>query len=89
MGNVIEFNSKNEKHMTGEAFCACCKHEWIAVAPVGTTMLECPGCKTANGLFKYPTIPMVDRWQCNCGNDLFYITETGTQCYRCGQEQTF
>jgi hypothetical protein len=91
MDNVVPFNSpKSEKHMTGDAFCICCKHTWVAVAVIGTEWLECPNCETTKGRFNFPVVAKeVAHWNCACGNDLFHITEEYLYCPNCGQEQNF
>lgn len=43
-----------EPHWTGTAHCLGCKHEWQAVAPLGTMWLECPKCNLPKGCPKYP-----------------------------------
>ena len=66
-----------------------CRHEWQAVAPVGTTWLECPACTLLTGRFVGPVHKEGLYWMCNCGNDLFYVTTTGGYCGVCGIETTF
>lgn len=81
--NVIKVNFTDM--LTGEAKCTGCGTEWEAKAPVGTAELECPECHTMLGVFVWPTAPRSeDVWTCNCGGQLFYIIETGSQCYKCG-----
>lgn len=41
----------NTPHKTGPATCSYCKYTWIAVAPVGTDVLECPKCRITSGFF--------------------------------------
>jgi len=96
VADIIEFKrpEKADPHGTGEAFCFQCKHTWVAVAPVGSTQLECPECHTMKGLWKFPFEPSVEgreggRWQCNCGNQLFYLTPKGYMCPNCGILQTY
>lgn len=93
MSNVIELlKTKKEEdleHITGEAECIACKHRWVAVAPTGIDILECPACSLMKGYFKYP----IDRkeeliWECSCGNTLFRIVPDGTYCPNCGNWQT-
>lgn len=83
---IIEFKApdQHDPHLSGEAICTACKHEWMVVAPVGTTEHECPSCGTFSGLLKYPVMPST-RWQCNCGNELFFIMPDGCMCRACGQ----
>lgn len=73
MSNVVQF-SKPEKdpHGVGNAICIGCKHEWIAVAPVGMTRFECPECHTIKGTWKFEFAPAVGALMriCSCGNDL-------------------
>ncbi len=98
MGDVINFARKpadepepETPHGAGEAFCFQCKYEWTAVAPVGTTQLQCPECLTYKGLMKFPYAPPADklRRQCNCGNQLFYLTLEGHMCCNCGVYQSY
>lgn len=97
MSNVIPFGrpatneEKDEAHATGEAFCLGCNHTWIAVAPLGTTQLECPSCKALKGHWKFEHYPSVGQLvlQCNCGNQLFYLTKEGHMCANCGIYQTY
>lgn len=73
----------------GEAFCIQCKHEWVAQARTGKTDLECPGCNTFKGLFKFEFVPSEDVWHCGCGNALFYHTTEGHMCANCGIYQRY
>lgn len=78
--------------LSGEAFCSRCKHEWAAVAPVGTLELQCPACETFFGLFRNPVDPGEDvlRWACGaCDGQLFYVTQAGFFCQACGKTQVF
>ncbi|WP_051261709.1 helix-turn-helix domain-containing protein [Desulfovibrio inopinatus] len=88
--NVINFptSPKHSPHVSGEAVCLNCKHEWISIAPVGTTWLECPNCGLHKGAGKYPVIPQ-EYWQCTCGMELFYITPKGAMCPQCGKMQAW
>lgn len=88
--NVIQFEKK-DPHASGEAFCFQCRKEWIAVAPVGTVQLECPECHTMKGLFKFPFNVKVGQLvrECNCGNQLFYLTPEGHLCANCGIYQRY
>ena len=81
---------KREAHLSGNARCLSCNHEWIAAAPVGTTWLECPGCSLFMGRY-VEHIQEQDcmHWHCLCGCDLFYVTEDGCYCPVCGTEQNF
>ncbi len=91
MNNVVPFNApKSEKHMSGPAFCAACKHRWTAVAIIGSIWLQCPNCETEKGRFEWPVLAKeVSHFECNCGNDLFHITEEYVYCPNCGQEHIF
>jgi hypothetical protein len=55
MGSVVEFKQREEPHQSGEAVCISCRHKWVAVAPVGTWLLECPQCTAVKGVFRWPT----------------------------------
>lgn len=89
--SVIAFPSKTEPHQVGSAFCIACDHEWEAVAPVGIEVLECPSCRCVKGRFKFECAPAVGLQvrQCNCGNQLFYLTPQGHMCPRCGTYQSY
>jgi hypothetical protein len=93
MSNVIQLFKQEQElpHGTGEAFCYQCKHEWIAVAPVGTVQLECPNCLTMKGLFKFGFNVSDGELvrECNCGNQLFYLTPDGHLCANCGTYQEY
>lgn len=78
----------SDPHGSGKAYCLCCKHEWIAVAPIGVTRFECPHCHSEKGIWKYEFIPETMR-QCKCGNQLFYITPQGHMCPNCGIFQEY
>jgi len=88
---VVELFPKREQHAHGNAFCLQCSHEWVAVAPTGTVQLECPECKTMKGLFKFPFAPATGELvrECNCGNQLFYLTPEGHLCTNCGIYQRY
>lgn len=88
MADVLPFakpiEDKQEPHLSGEAFCGGCSHKWVAVAPVGTTHLDCPACGRLWGAFKNVVEPEV-AWTCiNCGEQLFFLTQSGAMCRRCG-----
>lgn len=84
MDNVIGINSK-KPHREGLTKCLSCKHEWVAVAPVGTKWLDCPACSKQFG----HAVGLVAReglhWQCKCGCQLFCINTTGPYCIECGE----
>jgi len=37
-------SDKQDSYFVHEAVCFYCTKKWVAVAPVGTTELECPQC---------------------------------------------
>ena len=94
MAEVVEFKSKaqieedNIPHLSGTAVCMQCKEEWVAVVPAGTVWLECPKCGSMKGLMKY-SCERKDtmHWTCQCGSQLFHITQEGTYCPNCGTWQ--
>jgi phage FluMu protein Com len=90
---LLRFEKKppDTQNGTGEAFCLNCLHEWVAVAPTGTIELECPKCKTMKGLYKFPFHPPEGTYmrECNCGNQLFYLTTEGHMCANCGVYQCY
>lgn len=93
MTKVADFAAEREArtpHMEGEAVCLACRNAWQAVAPVGTTELECPECRLPRGVWHHGLAPEDDTliWMCNnCGGDLFYLGEVRTMCATCGLPQ--
>ena len=89
--NVIAFKQREEPRMHGKARCIQCNHVWQGVAHVGTVFLECPICKTMKGVFVGVCEPEdgVKIRECNCGNQLFYLTIEGHMCANCGQYQFY
>ena len=88
---VLTSKPREEPHMSGKAHCIQCDHVWGAVAPVGTVFLECPECKTQKGRFVGHCAPDdgVEFRECNCGNQLFYLTREGHMCANCGTYQFY
>lgn len=88
MGKVIDLNQYKEDNtecITGTAMCVQCRHQWEAVQPVdGEKWLECPSCKLMRGHFYYHvSAPGGEVYECQCGNQLFIVTPTGTWCPNC------
>ena len=82
MTNVISLDS-HRPHLSGQALCLQCDNTWAAVTPIGTYEFQCPKCRTLKGVFIGPTAPG-EAWECQCGNQHFYITRNGGLCARCG-----
>lgn len=79
---------KHDPHTSGQARCLGCKHEWVAVAPVGTYWLQCPHCSRNLGKYIFAfNFPDDLHWTCKCGNDLFYAMNDGYYCPNCGEIQ--
>jgi len=74
-------------HYSGRARCLACKHEWVAVAPIGTDWLECPACSLERGRAIFPFLRAAPHWTCLCGCDLFHIMPAGIYCPNCGRWQ--
>lgn len=91
MSTIVELRPRHDPHGAGDAFCLQCNHQWVAVAPTGTVQLECPECHTMKGLFKFPFAPSEGQLvrECNCGNQLFYMTPEGHMCANCGTYQGY
>ncbi len=92
MTDIVNINDhRTNPHMTGEARCVGCGHAWEAIAPIGTTELECPECGCIKGLFQHACRP--DRgecFMCSCGCFDFMMRtnvekETYAMCINCGQ----
>lgn len=97
MTNLINLSDHRSHQLkTGIARCLVCGHEWDATQKVlefaeMPDTLECPKCGSFRGFFKYPSAPKEGSqvWVCNCGCDLFYITEDGMMCRNCGRKAVF
>ena len=89
MSNVIELKrpEQQEQWLNGTGYCMECKHEWVAVAPVGVNVFTGPACGTEKGTWMGVVEPPAERWECNCGGQLFFVTLTGFDCARCGTTQ--
>ena len=91
MGRVFELKPKEDPHIAGNAVCLNCQRSWVAVAPVGSTSLECPDCGTMKGVFVNPVEDVgagVEHWRCGCGNYYLLMTRTRVYCPNCGETQT-
>ena len=84
MSDIINLN-EHRPHLTGDAICVACKHKWIAFASIGEWWFECPICGTDNGLWVTPVDPPCERYECECGSQLFYIVHDGPWCRQCGR----
>ena len=86
--DMAEVREERSPHARGTAQCLDCKHQWEAVAPLGTYWLQCPGCGLIRGKYLY-TFDFVDQlhWVCACGNDLFYMLNDACYCPNCGTAQ--
>lgn len=82
MGDIVSLDDQRP-HIGGPAKCLCCGHEWHAVAMSGTLNIECPECHTLKGVFSAVVSPET-RWECKCGNDLFFIDTHDMMCANCG-----
>ena len=89
--SLAAFKEARTQHGQGEAFCLSCDHVWQAVAPTGAGRLECPACRRQTGLWKFEFAPPPGQMvrQCNCGNQLFYLTPEGHLCASCGIYQRY
>jgi Zn finger protein HypA/HybF involved in hydrogenase expression len=89
MSEIIDFAKaklERDPHTSGEAICLHCRHTWQAVAPVAVFDLECPECRTMQGVWNYHLMPANgDVFVCNCGNNLFILQSNGRKmCPACG-----
>jgi hypothetical protein len=70
--------------VTGDATCLHCNKTWTAVAPLGTTALECPNCQLMRGAWLNHTFPDIPVLTCHCGNSFMFILDNGrSMCARC------
>lgn len=86
---------ERQPHWSGPCVCLGCRHEWEAIAPVGSHVgLECPACELPKGVVKYPFGPIEGDYAlvCDCGCEAltaykraghFYV-----KCMACGDDLT-
>lgn len=87
--DLKQYREENSPHLSGAAHCLNCQHDFQAVAPVGTTWLDCPACKLKRARYLERVQNNCQHWTCKCGCDLFYITPTNYYCPNCGTSQDF
>ncbi len=71
-------------HKSGPVRCLGCKHEWVAVSPIGTITFECPQCRLMKGVSIGVMSTQFAQWQCCCGEYTFFIDAKGPYCAHCG-----
>lgn len=77
-------------HLSGEIKCIICGHQWVGVCMVdqdgNVPCFECPKCGLHQGFFTYPILPNDCEviYRCDCSGELFYISDRGARCIRCG-----
>jgi hypothetical protein len=98
MGEVVSLQQHREEtlpHGSGEVLCPSCKHEWVAVAPVGEVFFTCPACSSHTARWKRPFASAVGElfYSCtHCSSEHFYfVLKKGgvqTKCSGCGCDHT-
>lgn len=100
MSEVVEFKKPgrrkkpDQEWASDEAICVGCRHRWVAVSPIGTRWLECPGCGAMKGVYYKPfgATEGDNVYTCDCGSEamtayrsrgLFYF-----RCMSCGIDHT-
>lgn len=92
--SLAKFKEENSPHWAGAAKCVSCKHEWVAVAPLGTEWIECPECGLERGhaYHAFGAEAGDSLFQCNCGCEaLTAYYRAGRfrfQCMNCGVDHT-
>jgi hypothetical protein len=73
------------------AECSACGHNWQAVLPFGTLLLECPKCRKMEGEMAPPPVPATHvEMRCSCGCDLFKVMASSeVVCKDCGNIYDF
>jgi Zn finger protein HypA/HybF involved in hydrogenase expression len=95
-GNVVclDDHRPSIKWASGRGLCLACRHEWEAVAPIGTWQLECPKCDSTKGIFRDPFCAADGDsvFRCNCGSEALtaYLHKGrfNLRCMNCGTDQT-
>ena len=88
MSNVISMDD-HRPHLSGPCQCVACRHEWVAVAPVGTTVMTCPSCGEHKGGRFSMILPPGDTMDgCGlCGNVFFVLKDGVLWCPNCGDRK--
>ena len=87
--NVLKLDDYRP-HLCGQVKCVFCGHEWSGVCPIdpdgNVPCLECPECGLRQGFYMHPILPGPGEttYVCNCGGEVFTVSETGVRCIRCG-----
>lgn len=85
MSDVITLDDYRP-HNAGIAFCLHCEHEHAAVAPIDVDWMECPNCHLHRATWKGTFVRGEHlHWTCNCGSQLFHLTDKGPYCPQCGE----
>lgn len=96
MGDLIDLAARRlaaSEHTSGKACCRSCGYEWVAVVEHRkegndpNLKLQCPHCRRFFGVLKYDYAPANEPVRCCgfCDNQLFYVTQAGVFCPRCGR----
>jgi Zn finger protein HypA/HybF involved in hydrogenase expression len=74
-----------EMYAVGTVLCLNCKHKWEEESDVEHTWFTCPNCSLIRGARLGP-FARVDEghFTCECGSQLFNISEKGAYCPNCG-----
>ena len=87
MAEVIDIQHFKGGYAIGDAKCMHCGHEWEHKKKIDEeTFFDCPECLLCWGHFKYSIKRDNNHWECKCGNMLFYKTDCGDYCPKCGVE---
>ncbi len=87
VSNVVSL-AEHRPHITGEARCLSCKHAWQAVAPIGTSWMDCPKCEHHTATWYAKTMKDGEHLECNCGCIVFHISDIyQIYCAFCGLHQ--
>lgn len=79
-----------EPTLAGPTVCMGCRHEWVAVAPVGTVTFRCPACELDKGVAAGFVLKAEEEsFHCGCGGFLFVIHRSQTMCAACGERAAF
>ena len=88
MGDVVDFDDakrSKEPHLSAPVRCMNCGYSWVAVAPVGTVVFDCPHCELEKGVAETFVYAEGEHAVCRCGCDLFRIGREFVYCIHCGQ----
>ena len=85
--SFAEAKLKSSTHVEGNVLCMACDATWVAIAPVGTILMECPHCNLKKAIWMSPILPQDEPMiQCGtCRNIFLIVGINNVYCPNCGE----